>query len=866
MAHFYIEPKYNSGERVAGGTLAIYADETMQQLLDLWAYADLQEDEQGGGRLANPVPIDNNGINSSPIFVDLTNYPSAYYVVRDARQAIIRQGYVVPMSWQGGSQPPGGDGQNWNSGDPFWGYEVVTVNKLSTLSGLGRPLFVQGVGAADKSGGLVVWETSGFGVDNVITFASGGTGTIWKARSGYINYSYLESVLGSSVNPFIWLDANYKEQYNIRLDKNATFDLNGTNGFLWKIEKFKDGCFLNLIDSNDTNKAYYIEPSDRIVVDYSWYAINVELYNICQFASSVALGIDNTPTGDVKNYLVDGASKNTLVRIGSLTKGTLEINDRNSGKIYLNSKNVDVKGNRDSNFIYVKSANDINKAVVRFDGGLEPDAYTYYEQNENRWASIYDINEIEDSNVHFGFWMNTPGRKNATPITQRFILENCNVKNSLLNNGMQALVIKNTKITKCDIKGNFSFIGTMTSTTPNSVTYNNFLVMGNDTVVEGCKFWDIMIGLCGNASNTNFSNVLFANNTAMNEHCWLNFWSYTPNGLMATNTTSSTRRFENVRFVGQMRGGSICDPDWSGYGFRRHVINYSSTSQPFGHGHIEITGFYDYLIDNNDSGGSTGPALPTEEFPPWKNSLNYNTKAMANGLPWRDSGYGINELCLVVFGDPLKYTDKDGNFIKVDQYGSMVNTHNSVNDNTSLLNLVTGVDYRYNDVLDNNYSNIVNDIIDRYATGSYIQNAGLSLWPTDLSNAAYDLRTSDSRNRNYPLAQKDSPSNLIVIDSNALIWQEFASLTTIEANKTYGAMIVSGSSYKYGIFMKTNTSGTGAWVWIVYGLLSVEIGYSTHAAVAKGLTIGYNDKGELCINTGICCERLCGGKFYRIRE
>jgi hypothetical protein len=219
MSHFYIEPRYNSGERVAGGTLAIYADETMQSLLDLWAYADLQEDGNGGGRLANPLPIDNNGINSSPVFADLTDYPSAYYAVRDARQAIVRQGYVVPMSWQGGAQPPpGGGGGNWNAGDPFWGYQVATVQQLAGMTNLGRPLFVSGIGAGDKSGGLVVWETPGSGADNALSFQSGGAGTVWRAREEFINYSYLAQTQPNSFGYIDGLNAANGWNYGIRLD------------------------------------------------------------------------------------------------------------------------------------------------------------------------------------------------------------------------------------------------------------------------------------------------------------------------------------------------------------------------------------------------------------------------------------------------------------------------------------------------------------------------------------------------------------------------------------------------------------------------------------------------------------------------
>jgi len=239
MAHFYIEPRYNSGEKVAGGTLAIYANESMQVLADLYRVADFSNPVDGTVTedfiIANPVPIDNNGINSSPIFIDLDVYPSAYYVLRDARNAIIRQGYLVPMSWQGGSQPPAGGDNGWGGtsvGDPFWGYEVITglnsgTNPLLRKStDIGRPLYLSTSVPGDKSGGLIVWAVdTGYSTgDNILTF-TGNNGRVWKAREEYINSSYLIAN-GKDV---AWLENAYKGQYNINLDQCFTSN-NSTSG------------------------------------------------------------------------------------------------------------------------------------------------------------------------------------------------------------------------------------------------------------------------------------------------------------------------------------------------------------------------------------------------------------------------------------------------------------------------------------------------------------------------------------------------------------------------------------------------------------------------------------------------------------
>jgi hypothetical protein len=232
MAHFYIEPRYNSGERVAGGKLAIYTNESMQNFCDLYRVADFNNPVEGTTAaeflIANPVPIDNNGINTSPIFLDLDVYPEAYYVLYDANGAVIRQGYLVPMSWQGGGQPPeGGDGGWSNSlvGDPFWGYEIITGINSGTnpLTGkattIGRPLFLTTGTTGDKSGGLVIWAVpqGNLQIDNILTF-DGNNGKIWKAREEFINYSYLAQ---TQSNPFSYIDNLNSANgwnYGIRLD------------------------------------------------------------------------------------------------------------------------------------------------------------------------------------------------------------------------------------------------------------------------------------------------------------------------------------------------------------------------------------------------------------------------------------------------------------------------------------------------------------------------------------------------------------------------------------------------------------------------------------------------------------------------
>jgi len=227
-ATMFLSPKINMGERAAGGTVAFYTDSKMNALMELWSYADLAEDSQGGGRIANPVPVDGWGINSSPIFYAANK--NAWYVVSDARGAVIRQGYVHPYSWQDGGSAPDGE-SDWGGipdGDWFWGLEVVgSAADLESHDIARRPLFLatgavppdrnaSGQLAGDRSGGLVVWAVPGTQGDGVITFNSSVAGTVWKAREKVLFYSYLQNAAG--VNPFWFLETNYPGEYDVNLD------------------------------------------------------------------------------------------------------------------------------------------------------------------------------------------------------------------------------------------------------------------------------------------------------------------------------------------------------------------------------------------------------------------------------------------------------------------------------------------------------------------------------------------------------------------------------------------------------------------------------------------------------------------------
>jgi hypothetical protein len=75
---------------------------------------ELHDNPQLEGGSFNNCPIDNNGVAASPIFLDLTKYPNAWYVVRDAslHHAPIREGIVVEMNSTGSIGNDGNDGND----------------------------------------------------------------------------------------------------------------------------------------------------------------------------------------------------------------------------------------------------------------------------------------------------------------------------------------------------------------------------------------------------------------------------------------------------------------------------------------------------------------------------------------------------------------------------------------------------------------------------------------------------------------------------------------------------------------------------------------------------------------------------------
>jgi len=238
MSLFYIEPRYNSGERVAGGKLAIYESQSSQRLCDLYRVADFGSPAVGTSAadflIDNPINIDNNGINNSPIFLDLDMYPEAYYRIYDAKGAELRGGYVLPMSWHGGGHPQGANDPFGGSpaGDPFWGYQVVSLsgtsfpNLINFDGSIGRPLFLAGQGTADRSGGIVLWcppNTNRDG-DNILSF-TGKNRSLWIAREKWINYSYLALMTS---NPFQYIDNlnTSRYQYSIDLDEMPRYEGN----------------------------------------------------------------------------------------------------------------------------------------------------------------------------------------------------------------------------------------------------------------------------------------------------------------------------------------------------------------------------------------------------------------------------------------------------------------------------------------------------------------------------------------------------------------------------------------------------------------------------------------------------------------
>ncbi len=769
----FISPRINVGEKAAGGTVEFFTGKDTQVRLELWAYADLKPDSQGGGRIANPVPVDSWGINSSPIFFEEND--NAYYVVYDAKGSIIRQGYVKPYSWHdGGSAPdPVGPWDEAADGDWFWGYEVVeNASELANHDIVGRPLFLatgaipgdmpvaNGGQAGDRSGGLIVWAVASQGAgDNIITFNSSQSGTVWKARERELFYSYLASVITNGQNPFAFLEANYPGQYDINLDilpninsqpefsgkvvidrpisgslsgigviqlsdpskldirvpqafsvtgggqgrlyfnvkggdwngnyttysdgmcalhgkigsylvydpqqaisfryaeidyltnanpakitftnssvskiavsnhipvmaynlasipglktvvlkNDLNVDLANSDGFDFDVEAISGNLLLTDSEYDGANPCgYYIKPSKSIVFNSNFYASNAGFYSVAQ----PLIGL----TGHT---------------IGSNCSGTFTLSGGLDDLLILDSKNVDVVSAEQNTAIWVKAAGRIMNATVKLDLSAGADAY-------------FDVEGMNRCVVQAGYWT-WPTPQIGDGMLRAF-LRGCALKECDVQIGAQRLVLLGSKMLRSTVQGMERFAG---GNGNSNFFWSSVLEFGCGSEVSGCEFADCVASLYAESGNV-LRSIKFNGNKAASQNTFLNLLNQGMSGGAGGQSYTYPMTAEDVEIVGN-------HADSNNNAFKVLCSAYQSETVPFMKGHIEIDGYYDYLY--NGLNPIAGRTFPMEA------GANLNT--LENLVIKSSDGTAIEQICVSVYGDPLKYGEKDGRFVTAGSY------------------------------------------------------------------------------------------------------------------------------------------------------------------------------------------------------
>jgi hypothetical protein len=666
MARFYIEPRYNSGERAAGGTLTIAeSSEPGAPLLTLYKVSNLDAPDINQFEIDNPARIDNNGINCSPIFFN-DEKGTTYYILRDAQNAIIRQGFVHPTTWNGGGLA--GDikadenSPNWGKGEPFWGYEIIeSIPALAEKdTGVGRPVWLRTTARkGDKSSGLVVYATEGNVNDGILSFA-GNNNRYWKAREKYIDYSYLKGALPSSRDPFDYMNSVNQSlgwNYAMRLDSsetimakdiksnclhldtlliaegaNITIDLKGSDGFPWSMELESPSSEVRLTDSAKANNAYHVKPSEHITVDSTFHAKNAELYNLCDFSSDVKI---------VHNDAIQAASN--LVKISSDSHGSIKLNAKNDGKLYIDSQNIEIIGNGDAK-VYVKQARELNSLVALVDHNvMTSDDWPLPAMN--RFSSYTAVKILRANDCKFKI------STEYSPWVDGFNLyglehgefKNCsfNLSNKFIGSGQStysSIWSFGSKFSNCKFRG--------------GERCRPKFWLGDDTDVEGCEFSSIktiLVGSIHSMSNINFNNCKPADGNAglsfprSRGHSSIDGYGREP---LFDFTDSIIAENVNVK-------GNYADENGNAFIIETYFEEDNSPiNYPLIKGHIEVTGYYDY-----SQTGGTG--LATETFP----VRGKNIKEW--GDQWIGNGEWIDSLCVYMHGESLKYANLDNGALVV---------------------------------------------------------------------------------------------------------------------------------------------------------------------------------------------------------
>jgi hypothetical protein len=265
----YIDPKINEGVRAAGGKLYIYKNGTKSELCPVYYVADLNPNFT----FPNPIDIDAYGINSTPVFWDEKQFPNAYYIIRDSRDAIIREGFLVPTSWNvgGGIAPAPGINSKTGEGDPYWGYELVDdlskANPVVNTDGnidLCRPVFHSQKQAVFY--GVLISKLHGINADGNYVAQSANEDYAWVYREKYVPMEYVRQNGMPPAGYGILLD-------DCRIETNAMYNLTGRQvrigskiGF-YGGEVYVDGNMIEFINDRKQDSLNQTLYSSRINPD-----------------------------------------------------------------------------------------------------------------------------------------------------------------------------------------------------------------------------------------------------------------------------------------------------------------------------------------------------------------------------------------------------------------------------------------------------------------------------------------------------------------------------------------------------------------------------------------------------------------------
>jgi len=907
MSIIFISPKYNVGEKVAGGTLTIYENETMQSLVPLWCYADLQlKTSDGTGQIANPVPIDNNGILSSPVFYD-ESYANAYYVLRDARGATIRHGYVVPMSWQGGGTPddPGSPWDGALEGDPFWGYEVVqNFADLANHKIVNRPLFVRTNTAGDRSGGLIVYNEAGSAGDGVLTFASAKSTTRrWRARAREINAGYLLN--SNQSNPLNYLEVNHTGLYDIVMDTatvvpvptafsskiifsaNSAMDLAGSNGFDFDIE-FRGNSSLSLTNSGNYG-SFYIKPDPRIIFNNTFYAKNAEFYNeaipdesitargyVRNIMSSIP-GFENLP--QMVNTFTDASQLGNVHMVGPDCTGTCKPKAQSNGLICFNSPNVDIIGNEGT--VFIQNIRSAKNASLWFDTSM----------SNARYKEV-DAKEITGCQIVFGNWWGsgfTPsGGTNVLPAFSHtdgvlgFVFNGTKIRNNTIENLAQPIVLKNGAVFESNTLTGYCVSNNSTTTSNNRVVSVAAFLAGV-AAFSNCSIIGNRLSTCYlamvpeiSAEKIQYTNTHIDGNTIVKDVLIIE-----PNGIGVSNssflssngvsTIPNDTSIENCSIKGNVSGGENQLLIPLSYIYTFNILNAENF-----YGHLEVTGEFDYSW--------TGRVFATETFPP----KGLNLEAYNSGQRFIGADQYIASLCMGVWGDPVKYGDQNnGTFVLVDPW--IISQGTTTTTYATLDQIKTFLQGGYLSTSGTIFSSVANSLSgsDEYAEAnwysSYLTGTASTYMEIDAQGTTdYGSFLNPDPGDFYRYGGLLNNNSISISDKDIVFPGN-----NFQQNAMNFVLVTNHGSFNFTILTCVVYTGnsTFPWIGVSYGLTTALSGTGNNSAmlvsetttpggrnyaienpVPKTNFVYYNgDNGNVqVVNCLLCCN--CNLSLYRIRE